>query len=71
MMGLALFGSLLNLAVAMQLRRLRNRPASRWRQKPLSRRKIRMERVEMLLSVMTLALIGLEEYLHFRWRGHL
>lgn len=65
MIGLALFGSLLNLAILMQLRRLRLRPASQWRQKPLSARKIRMERMQLILSVATLVLIGIEEFQHF------
>jgi hypothetical protein len=68
MMVLALLGSSLNL---MQIRHLRNRPASRWRQRPLSPSRIRMERVQMALSLATLVLIGVEEYLHFRWCGHL
>jgi hypothetical protein len=71
MIGLALLGALLNLAVLAQVRYLRNRPASQWRQGPLSRHKIRMERIQLALSVATLALIGIEEYLHFRWCGHL
>jgi hypothetical protein len=71
MIGLALFGSLLNLAVLMQLRRLRSRPASQWRQMPLSPHKIRMERLQLVLSIATLILIGVEEYQHFRWAGHL
>jgi hypothetical protein len=71
MIGLALLGALLNLAVLAQVRYLRNRPASQWRQKPLSQHKIRMERVQVALSVATLALIAIEEYLHFGWSGHL
>jgi hypothetical protein len=71
MMGLALSGALLNLVVLAQVRYLRNRPASRWRQEPLSQHKIRMERVQLGLSVATLVLIGIEEYLHMRWCGHL
>jgi hypothetical protein len=66
MVGLALLGSLLNLAILMQIRRLRNRPASQWRQQILSPHKIRMERVQIALSIATLVLIGVEEYLHFR-----
>jgi hypothetical protein len=65
MMALALLGSLLNLAVLMQVRALRNRPASRWRQLPLNLHKIRMERAQWILSFATLLLIGIEEYLHF------
>ena len=71
MMVLALLGSSLNLMILMQIRHLRNRPASRWRQRPLSPSRIRMERVQMALSLATLVLIGAEEYLHFRWCGHL
>jgi hypothetical protein len=71
MIGIALLGSLLNLTILMQLRRLRNRPASQWRQTLLSPHKIRMERWQMALSIATLALVGIEEYLHFRWCGHL
>ena len=71
MMGLALVGSLLNLVILAQVRHLRNRPASQWRRIPLSPHKIRMERVQIVLSIATLVLIGLEEYLHLRWCGHL
>lgn len=66
MISFALIGSLLNLAVLTQIWRLRSRPASRWRQKPLSPRALRMERLQMFLSLATLLLIGVEEYLHFR-----
>jgi hypothetical protein len=64
MMGLALLGSLLNLAVLIQLRNLRSRPASRWRQRPLSSREARMERIQWVLSLSTLILIAIEECLH-------
>lgn len=65
MIAIALIGSLLNLAIFLHVRYLRNRPASQWRQKPLSPGKLRMERVQLLLSLATLVLIGIEEYLHF------
>jgi hypothetical protein len=71
MIAFAVFGSLLNLGVLFQVRRLRRRPASQWRQQPLSPHKLRMERVQLVLSVATLLLIGIEEYLHFRWCHHL
>lgn len=70
MMGLALFGSLLNLVVLWQIHRLRARPAAQWRQRPVSRGKIRMERVQLVLSVATLVLIAVEEYWHIRWHHH-
>jgi hypothetical protein len=65
MIGLALLGSLLNLAVLIQIRSLRSRPASRWRQRPLSPKEVRMERVQWFLSFATLILIAIEEYLHW------
>lgn len=65
MLAIALVGSLLNLAIFLHVRHLRNRPASQWRQKPLSPGKLRMESVQLLLSIATLILIGIEEYLHF------
>ncbi|WP_114208991.1 hypothetical protein [Acidisarcina polymorpha] len=71
MIVVALVGALLNLVVIMQIRRLRNRPASRWRQRPLDPRKLRMERLQLILSFGTLSLIVIEEYLHFLKCHHL
>jgi hypothetical protein len=51
-------------AVLWQLRSLRNRPASRWRQRPLSSKEARMERIQWVLSLATLILIAIEEWLH-------
>ena len=65
MIVLALFGSLLNLAILWQIRRLRNRPASQWRQAPVPPSKLRKERVQLVLSIAALVLIAIEEYLHF------
>lgn len=70
MVSLALIGSLLNLAILGQLRRLRRRPASLWRQQPPSARKLRMERLQIVLSVATLALLAVEELLHYHYNGH-
>jgi len=64
MIVLALVGSLLNLAILMHVRHLRNRPAAQWRQKPLSLRQKRTELAQLVLSLATLVLIGVEEYLH-------
>ena len=71
MIGVAFVGSLLNLAIPAQVRRLRRRPASLWRQQPLSPRKLRMERLQILLATGTLALIAVEEILHYHDSGHL
>ncbi len=71
MICIALIGALMNLAVLGQIRRLRRRPASRWRQQLPSRRKLRMEGMQVVLSVATLALIAVEELLHYHYCGHL
>jgi uncharacterized membrane protein len=71
MVVLALIGSLLNLVVLWQVRRLRSRPAAKWRQTPVSAGKIGMERVQFLLSIATLVLLGIEEYWHLTWHHHL
>jgi len=66
MIVIALLGSLLNLVVLAHIRRLRKRPASQWRQVPLSAHRRRMERVQLIVSYVTLLLVGIEEFLHFR-----
>ena len=70
MVGLAVAGSLLNLAILAQIRRLRRRGASQWRQQPLSPRKLRAERLQIILSVATLVLVVVEEILHHHETGH-
>ena len=70
MVVFALAGSLLNLAVLRRIRRLRNRPAAEWRRVQVSRRKIRMERLQFALAVVTLFLVGIEEITHFRTFHH-
>jgi hypothetical protein len=71
MILLALAGSLLNLVILWQLRRLRARPAAQWRIRPLSARKLRMEWLQLALSIATLVLVGVEEYIHVLWHHHL
>jgi hypothetical protein len=71
MIVLALSGSLLNLAVLVQIRRLRSHPASQWRHVAPGKRKLRMEQVQFVLSVATLILIGVEEYFHRHQFHHL
>jgi len=66
MVGFALAGALLNLIVLMHMRHLRNRPGSKWRQKLLTRGKIRKERVQLVLSLATLVLVLIEETMHLR-----
>jgi hypothetical protein len=65
MITVAFLGSLLNLAVLAQVRHLRKRPASRWRQKPLTRDTKKREREQFVLSILSLVLIVVEEYFHY------
>jgi hypothetical protein len=71
MVSLAVIGSLVNLAILAQVRRLRHRPASQWRQQPPTSRRLRMERTQVILSVATLALVAVEETFHYHYCGHL
>jgi hypothetical protein len=64
MMLLALAGSLLNLVVLWQVWRLRKRPASAWRQQPVSTRKKTSEWIQFTLSVLTLFLLAAEFLAH-------
>lgn len=71
MNGIALAGALLNLVVLWQIRRLRARPAAQWRVTAPSAKKLRGERVQLVLSILTLVLVAVEEYLHFTQHGRL
>jgi hypothetical protein len=62
----ALSGSILTLGIVLRTTRLRNRPAARWRFRALSSKQRRMELVQVALSLVTLLLVMIEEYLHFR-----
>lgn len=64
MMLLALAGSLMNLVVLWQVWRLRRRPASAWRQQPVSTRKKTSEWIQFTLSVLTLFLLAAEFLAH-------
>ncbi len=64
MMLLALLGSVLNLIVLWQIWRLRRRPASAWRQQPVSTQKKASELFQLALSVLTLALLATEFLAH-------
>ena len=61
----ALSGSILTLGIVLRAIRLRNRPAARWRLRPLSSKQKRMELLQVSLSLVTLLLVVVEEYLHF------
>jgi heme/copper-type cytochrome/quinol oxidase subunit 2 len=69
MMLFALIGSIVNLIVLWQVWRLRRRSASAWRQKPISSQKRRSEFLQLTLSVVTLLLLVVEYYAHWKLFG--
>jgi len=64
MMVLAFLGAVLNLYVIGNVRRLRSRPASQWRQQPLTKKKLNSERSQIALSILTLLLLAAEWITH-------
>ena len=71
MILLAVAGAVLNFVVLWQIQRLRRNPAAQWRMRPVSAGRLRMERVQLVLSVVTLVLVFLEERQHLIWQRHL
>lgn len=64
MVVIAVIAALLNIALLLRVRRLRNRPAAHWRRKPLSQKRQRSEILQWIFSIAALVLVGIEEYLH-------
>ena len=64
MMVLAFLGAVINLFVIWKVRRLRSRPASQWRQQPVTKKKLNSERFQIALSVLTLLLLAAEWITH-------
>src|SRR5580704_8825659 len=64
MLTLAAVGALINLAVLVWIWHLRSRPSAQWRRRELSPRQKRSERLQVILSVVTLILVGLEVWTH-------
>jgi hypothetical protein len=64
MMTLAFLGGVLNLYVIGKVHRLRSRPASHWRQQPLTKKKLNSERFQIALSIVTLLLLAAEWITH-------
>ena len=64
MLTLAAAGALLNLAVLAWIWRLRSRPSAQWRRRELSAKQKRSERLQVVLAVVTLILVGLEVWTH-------
>ena len=69
MLLLAIFGALVDLGVLWQVRRLRDRPASKWRQAPVSAGKLRAERLQLILSLVALSLVVVELAAHKHLHG--
>ncbi len=64
MLLVATAGSILNLAVLAWIRHLRNRPSAQWRRRELTTRQKRSERLQIILAIVTLVLVGLETWTH-------
>jgi hypothetical protein len=64
MMAIAFLGAIVNLYVVWKVRRLRARPASQWRQQPITKKKLNSERLQIALSVVTLLLLAAEWITH-------
>jgi hypothetical protein len=64
MLTIAAAGAVINLAVLGWIWRLRSRPAGRWRRRPLSAKQKRSERLQVVLAIVTLILVGLEVWTH-------
>jgi hypothetical protein len=64
MMLLALVGALGNLYVLWRVRSLRARPAAQWRMQPVGKAKIRSERLQFALAILTLVVLALEFVTH-------
>jgi len=64
MLIVAAAGAVLNLGVLAWIRHLRNRPAAQWRRRELTAREKSSERLQVVLAVVTLVLVGLETWTH-------
>jgi hypothetical protein len=64
MLVLAAAGAIINLAVLAWIRHLRSRPAAQWRRRELSKKQKRSERLQIVLAIVTLLLVGLEVWTH-------
>ncbi len=64
MLIIAAVGALINLAVLFWIWHLRTRPSARWRRRELTAKEKRSERVQVVLAIVTLVLVGLETWTH-------
>jgi len=66
MLVLAWLGATLNLYSVWRVRSLRARPASQWRMQPVPVAKLRAERLQIAMAVLTLLLVAAEAMTH-KW----
>src|SRR5712692_2345449 len=64
MMALAFLGAIINLFVIWKIRNLRSKPASQWRQQPVTKKKLKSERFQIALAVLTLLFLAAEWITH-------
>lgn len=64
MLIVAAGGALLNLAVLAWIAHLRSNPAAQWRRREPGAREKRSERLQIVLAIVTLVLVGLETWTH-------
>jgi len=64
MLIIATAGAVLNLAVIAWIRHLRNRPSAQWRRRETTPKEKRSERLQIVLAIVTLILVGLETWTH-------
>jgi hypothetical protein len=64
MMALAFLGAVINIFVIWKVRNLRSKPASQWRQQPVTQKKLNSERFQIALVVLTLLLLAAEWITH-------
>lgn len=65
----AITGSLINLFAIWRVRRLRARPSSQWRLKPITAKQLRSESWQIWIAVLTLLLVGVEWGFHIYLHG--
>jgi hypothetical protein len=64
MLWFAAIGAIVNLAVLAWIWRLRSQPSAQWRRRALSSKERRSEWLQVILSLATLILVGLETWTH-------
>jgi len=64
MLAAGALGAIVNLAVLFRVWALRRRASASWRRRTLSRKERRSERLQLVLAILTLVLVGLEVWTH-------